>query len=678
MKKIFILYILFWFIALLSSAPSIAGEHTGLEFLKISPSARANALAEAFCGLADDINALRYNPGGLGFISEPEIQNSNMTYLAETSYNSLGYLHPLTNGTFAVDIHYLSGPAMTRIEEGTVKEEFSPYTGSLDMGFGRKVSPTLGWGVNFGYVQDQITNDYKAGQPYYNGGLLYRTKDEIFSFGISAQNVGNNFNYTESTIMEKMPSLYRAGIALKFVLAEQDSDINILMEGGKYDYGPGYYAFGIEHWGAKVFSLKVGYRYVLDEKIRSGLGGLSAWRGGLGVRIKRIGIDYAFQPFDTMGNTHRVTLSYRFTGWVVKPKEVSATLKVDPTIFSPNGDGIKDNTFIFPEVTEIKRKLNSWELGIYDSTGAIIQKYANTKKDEKLPKIISWDGKDTDGYFVYEGTYTAQFIASGEGKLAKSSKESIVVDNTPPRVSITLSADTFSPDGDGTDDNVTLYYALTDRYNIDRWQIYLMNEGKKVIYKIKSTETITISVVTGDHTWDGVDDIYSTTVPNGLYSAELTCWDIAGNRASTQTFINVYIPPKVVEKIIERKVEVKEEARGLVVSLSSEVLFKTGKSELGPESKESLDEVVDILKAYPENNVLIEGYTDSSGSRDRNVFISSKRAWSVYSYLVKNGANPAKLKPKGYGPDRPIASNKTKAGRAKNRRVEIIIQKSGE
>jgi len=95
MKKIFILYILFWFIALLSSAPSIAGEHTGLEFLKISPSARANALAEAFCGLADDINALRYNPGGLGFISEPEIQNSNMTYLAETSYNSLGYLHPL-------------------------------------------------------------------------------------------------------------------------------------------------------------------------------------------------------------------------------------------------------------------------------------------------------------------------------------------------------------------------------------------------------------------------------------------------------------------------------------------------------------------------------------------------------------------------------------------------------
>jgi outer membrane protein OmpA-like peptidoglycan-associated protein len=73
---------------------------------------------------------------------------------------------------------------------------------------------------------------------------------------------------------------------------------------------------------------------------------------------------------------------------------------------------------------------------------------------------------------------------------------------------------------------------------------------------------------------------------------------------------------------------------------------------------------------------LIEGYTDSNGSKKLNSKLSSKRAWKVYSYLVKQGKIPVnRFKVKGRGSDKPVASNKTAKGKARNRRVEITILK---
>ena len=125
----------------------------------------------------------------------------------------------------------------------------------------------------------------------------------------------------------------------------------------------------------------------------------------------------------------------------------------------------------------------------------------------------------------------------------------------------------------------------------------------------------------------------------------------------------------------EPSIVVIQENRGLVVNLSSQVLFGAGKAVLKPEASSALDEVVNLLQTYPENDVLIEGHSDSTGSKKKNQELSSARAWSVYSYLVKKGIAAARLKPKGYGPDRPVASNRTVSGRERNRRVEIIILK---
>ena len=105
-------------------------------------------------------------------------------------------------------------------------------------------------------------------------------------------------------------------------------------------------------------------------------------------------------------------------------------------------------------------------------------------------------------------------------------------------------------------------------------------------------------------------------------------------------------------------------------------MFGAREIELKKEAKDSLDEMIKLLNAYPANKVLIEGYSDSSGKEEENLKISYDRAQEVYLYFVKNGIPAERLTVVGYGSENPVASNKTAKGREKNRRVNIIILKS--
>ena len=101
------------------------------------------------------------------------------------------------------------------------------------------------------------------------------------------------------------------------------------------------------------------------------------------------------------------------------------------------------------------------------------------------------------------------------------------------------------------------------------------------------------------------------------------------------------------------------------------VNFTTGKSELTDASKAILVEVAHSLAGNPGVRVEVGGYTDNTGSRRTNTRISQQRAEAVEKFLVENGVSPAQIDAKGYGEDNPVADNKTEAGRAQNRRVEL-------
>jgi outer membrane protein OmpA-like peptidoglycan-associated protein len=121
---------------------------------------------------------------------------------------------------------------------------------------------------------------------------------------------------------------------------------------------------------------------------------------------------------------------------------------------------------------------------------------------------------------------------------------------------------------------------------------------------------------------------------------------------------------------------VKEEARGLVITLSGSVLFASNESTLLPAAQNRLNKVADALLVTKERKLTIEGYTDSQGSSSYNMVLSQKRADVVRTYLISRGYPGELIQARGIGEQSPIANNNTAEGRANNRRVEIVVDQS--
>jgi outer membrane protein OmpA-like peptidoglycan-associated protein len=103
--------------------------------------------------------------------------------------------------------------------------------------------------------------------------------------------------------------------------------------------------------------------------------------------------------------------------------------------------------------------------------------------------------------------------------------------------------------------------------------------------------------------------------------------------------------------------------------------FIEKESKLHEKDHAKLDSIVDLIKSYPGASVMIEGHTDNSGGRDENHTLSHKRADAVKHYMIYTGGlDESRIDTIGYGESRPIASNKTAAGREQNRRVVILIK----
>jgi outer membrane protein OmpA-like peptidoglycan-associated protein len=106
-----------------------------------------------------------------------------------------------------------------------------------------------------------------------------------------------------------------------------------------------------------------------------------------------------------------------------------------------------------------------------------------------------------------------------------------------------------------------------------------------------------------------------------------------------------------------------------------DITFETNKAVLTTEAKKSLDTVVAGLKGQPSMNLQIDGHTDTNGTEALNMKLSKARAAAAKQYLVDNGIAATRLQSEGYGESKPVASNKTAAGRAENRRVEFKVLK---
>src|SRR6476659_3321417 len=121
-----------------------------------------------------------------------------------------------------------------------------------------------------------------------------------------------------------------------------------------------------------------------------------------------------------------------------------------------------------------------------------------------------------------------------------------------------------------------------------------------------------------------------------------------------------------------KDLEAKKTDRGMVVTLG-DVLFDTNQAQLKPGGLRNVQKLADFCKQYPQRKVMIEGFTDSTGSKGRNQELSEKRADSVRTALLGMGIGAERMTVRGYGDSYPVAGNDTASGRQLNRRVEVIV-----
>jgi outer membrane protein OmpA-like peptidoglycan-associated protein len=130
-------------------------------------------------------------------------------------------------------------------------------------------------------------------------------------------------------------------------------------------------------------------------------------------------------------------------------------------------------------------------------------------------------------------------------------------------------------------------------------------------------------------------------------------------------------------KQLKDSLNARQTERGTLVTFG-DVLFATDKAELKSNGLMNINKLAQYLQENPDRKVIVEGYTDSTGTASHNQSLSERRADSVRAALVKMGVDPARIVAQGYGKEYPVADNSSTSGRAMNRRVEVTISNDNQ
>jgi len=317
MKNFFLILNIILFTAVAGEAQNSAtsaGTSSNL-LLRFGASSRVSALSESYTGLADDINALYYNPAGLPnmrsftmslnhaeWLEEIRIGNLLLGYAGEKYGIGLGITHMWMPSIEGKD--YLGRPT----------GDFNVSSSIIDFGAGYKIMDWVNAGVGIKYFQDNLA-DVTASGLAFDAGLYFKTFVEFLSFGIAVQNMGGKIKYVNEN--QDIPFTYRAGLAYRWI----PFGLNItadLVKSVDTDYKVN---FGVEYHLHRLLAIRAGNSYAMQ--------GVSAPAVGAGFAfMKNYFFDYTFFNVEELGATHRVGFSYKVRPPAVYRKKPMKRMKI--------------------------------------------------------------------------------------------------------------------------------------------------------------------------------------------------------------------------------------------------------------------------------------------------------------------------------------------------------------
>lgn len=303
LKKI-IFYFTLLICCLVHSVYAGAGE-TGAEFLLIGAGARPSAMGGAFVSVADDINAVQWNPAGMAMIRGREITATHSKWLSGINYGFVGYSHSGgKSGSFGISAIYLYMEDMIgRSLSGNETNPFGAYDISINLSYGRRILKDVSLGASMKFIQQNIEEEYASNIAFDFGGLYEICNSKII-IGGSLLNLGPKMKFVKEEFL--LPLTLNLGIGYKFnsTLFALDIKYGIYEEDISLNTGAEYRLMDF-------FVLRGGYIIRLTPALRE-LDGITDMSAGAGFNFNDYKIDYAFVPFADLGNTHRISFTTKF------------------------------------------------------------------------------------------------------------------------------------------------------------------------------------------------------------------------------------------------------------------------------------------------------------------------------------------------------------------------------
>ncbi|MFH0976880.1 MAG: OmpA family protein [Spirochaetota bacterium] len=339
-------------------------------------------------------------------------------------------------------------------------------------------------------------------------------------------------------------------------------------------------------------------------------------------------------------------------------KQITLTRKYQSTDLTCSCDYYsykENNNIIFYPVVSDTKGLESWTISLADDDRRIIKEIKGAKD---ISKSIVWNALDLQDKKLDDGRYYYKLsTVFDSGNAPASFAKEIIIDSTPPKVSVSYSPNLFSPDDDGENDMLTIYPEAKDNTGINNWTLDIFAPSGKVFKsfsgKLNAPETIK---------WDGIGRDKDLVESAADYFFVLSAKDLAGNTARTE---RIKLPIDVLVTVTER---------GLKIRISN-IEFAFDKAVLSGKAFPILDRVKEILNKYGKYNVSIEGHTDDVGEEEYNLKLSEARAKNVMDYLVAKGIDEKRLMFRGMGETMPFLPNTDSENRRRNRRVEFLLIK---
>ena len=308
MKKVFsIIAILFLGLSLFAS--SSAGT-VSASFLNIGVGARTEGLGGAFIGLANDYNAIIYNPSGLAFMEKGTVAFTHLNWIADTQINMASAVYGMEGiGVFGLVWENLNyGEIQGMDKDGNTTNTFTPTDSFFGLSYGRKINDNFSVGLTLKYIMSTI-DTYNANAFGFDLGGLYKmtVAERPLGIGLSVRNIGSKMKFDKEG--DPIPMYFGLGASYG-VLVSDTNNIMALFDMGKASDTDFRFNIGVEYSFKDYLSVRLGYKaggYDV-EGLSGGLGAGYTLSNGM-----RLQLDYSYGSTITeFKDVHRISFSFGF------------------------------------------------------------------------------------------------------------------------------------------------------------------------------------------------------------------------------------------------------------------------------------------------------------------------------------------------------------------------------